>query len=229
VAEAIGGLHDIKTATSLVFRNAEAYMVQLPGETDDEKIENSPDPLKSLFKSISLLNTRLTMSSIVSNPESASFGRKRLAPIYRMFDKMCRLFEEIGAKKGIKIIMSGSSFNKVRCYDSFETLALVLIDNAVKYSLPGEPVTVKAMDSGSGVEVSIESRGPVVPEGDREKIFERGIRTTSAKEMAQGGSGLGLFIAKIVAEAHNTKIAYQAKNTSAKNNIGTNVFSFYIE
>jgi len=229
VAEAIGGLHDIKTATSLVFRNAEAYIGQLSGENDDEKIENSPDSLKSLFKSISLLNTRLTMSSIVSNPESASFGRKRLAPIYKIFDRMCRLFEEIGAKKGIHIIMGGSSFNKVKCYDSFETLALVLVDNAVKYSLPGEPVTVKAMDSGTGVEVSIESRGPVVAEGDRLKIFERGIRTIAAKEMVQGGSGLGLFIARTVAEAHNTKIIYQAKNISAKNDIGTNVFSFYIE
>lgn len=229
VVEAIASLHDIKTATNLVFRNAEALIAQVPGATDDEKIENASPSLKSLYKSVSLLNTRLNMSSFVSNPQAASFGNKRPIPVYRIMDKMARLFEETAAAKNVKIHMSGTSFNKVLCYDSFETLALVLVDNAVKYSKPAESVNIIVVDSGRGVRVGVESRGLVIPVEEREQIFERGYRTTAAKKTASSGSGLGLYIAKIIADAHDTKIQYEARNLGSKGDFGTNVFFFYME
>ena len=229
VTEAISSLHDIKTATNLVFRNAEALLSQVQGTTDEEKIENAPAPFKALYKSISLLNTRLTMSSFVSNPQSASFGNRRATPIYKIFDRMCRLFEEIAAKKNVNIFMRGSSYNLVKCYDSFETLALVLVDNAVKYSTPGESVIVRARDIKTGIEVSVESRGPVVHEGERDLIFEKGFRSANAKKMALGGAGLGLYIAKTIADAHGITIKYEARNLSTEGNVGTNVFFFYVE
>ena len=229
VVEAIASLHDIKTATNLVFRNAEALIAQVPGATDDDKIENASPSLKSLYKSVSLLNTRLNMSSFVSNPQAASFGNKRPIPVYRVMDKMCRLFEETAATKNVNIYMSGTSFNKVLCYDSFETLALVLVDNAVKYSKSGESVNVSVIDAGRGVKVSVESKGLVIPVEESEQIFERGYRTTAAKKMASSGSGLGLYIAKIIADAHNTKIEYEVRNLNSKGDFGTNVFLFYME
>jgi K+-sensing histidine kinase KdpD len=229
VTEAISSLHDIKTATNLVFRNAEAFISQVPGTTDEEKIENAPAPFKALYKSISLLNTRLTMSSFVSNPQSASFGNRRATPVYKIFDRMCRLFEEIAAKKNVNIFMKGSSYNLVKCYDSFETLALVLVDNAVKYSLTGESVIVRARDVKSGVEVSVESKGPIVHEGERNLIFEKGFRSANAKKMALGGAGLGLYIAKTIADAHGISIKYEARNPSPEGDVGTNVFFFSVE
>jgi signal transduction histidine kinase len=229
VAEAIASLHDIKTATNLVFRNAEALIQQIPGATDEERIENSSATLKSLYKSVSLLNTRLNMSSYVSNPQAASFGSKRPIPVYRVVDRICRLFDEIAAKKNVRIAMSGSSYNRVQCYDSFETLALVLVDNAVKYSLGGETVNVFVRDVGGGVEVKVESKGPVIPSGERELIFERGYRTSGATKMVSGGSGLGLYIAKNIADAHNIKVQYEVRDSNSQEDIGTNIFFFRVD
>jgi signal transduction histidine kinase len=229
VAEAIASLHDIKTATNLVFRNAEALIAQVSGETDEERIENADPSLKSLYKSVSLLNTRLNMSSIAANPQAASFGSRRPAPVYKIFDKMCRLFEEIAGKKSVRIYLYGASYNKVQCYDSFENLALVLLDNAVKYSMNSEVINVNVNDVGRGVEVRVESRGPVIPEGEREQIFEKGYRTSAAKKVASGGSGLGLYIAKNIAEAHGFKIQYEVRNPNPKGDIGTNIFYFRLD
>ena len=197
VVEAIASLHDIKTATNLVFRNAEALIAQVPGATDDEKIENASPSLKSLYKSVSLLNTRLNMSSFVSNPQAASFGNKRPIPVYRVMDKMCRLFEETAATKNVKIYMSGTSFNKVLCYDSFETLALVLVDNAVKYSKSGESVNVSVIDAGRGVKVSVESKGLVIPVEESEQILREVTEQQLPRRWRRVVQGWGYILPKL--------------------------------
>lgn len=226
VVEAISSLHDITTATNIVFRNAEALISQSPGLTDDDKIESSPPALKSLYKAVNLLKSRLTMSSFVANPEAASYGAKRSTPIYRVVDRICRLFEEFAAKKSIGIDLYGSSFNKVFCYDSFESLPLVLIDNAIKYSIKGEVVYVTVNDIREGVEVRVQSKGPIIATEDQARIFEKGYRTEIATKMSSAGSGLGLYIAKIVADAHNIKIQYETSDLNPKGDMGNNIFYF---
>jgi hypothetical protein len=89
--EAIAGLHDIKTAVSVVFRNTEAIMRNLQGYDDGEKIENADPALKGLLKSVNLLNSLLNLASIIANPDSASFGQPRRTPVYKLFRLMGRL------------------------------------------------------------------------------------------------------------------------------------------
>ena len=227
--ELVLGLHDVSTAVSLVTRNAEAIIDEYPGESDYEKIEKSPDNLKRLLKSVSLLRTHLAMSSIVANPESASFGQKHPTPIYKLFDRMIRLFEEIAAQKNIKIEIVGPSHARPNCFDSFDTLTLVLIDNAVKYSLKGHTIKVIVKDKKNGnVKVMVESYGPIVPKEQRVAIFDRGIRTDASEEFSSKGSGLGLFIARVVAEAHDFEIQYNAVEGDRSPNQGWNQFIFEI-
>jgi two-component system, OmpR family, sensor histidine kinase MprB len=71
-----------------------------------------------------------------------------------------------------------------------------LLDNAAKWSPPGEDVEV----SVSGSEVTVRDHGPGIDEADRPYVFDRFYRSTSARGMP--GSGLGLAIVKQVAEAH---------------------------
>jgi signal transduction histidine kinase len=225
--ELILGLHDVSTAVSLVTRNAEVVIDGYPGETDYEKIENSPAHIKRLLKSVSLLRTRLSMSSIVANPDSASFGEKHPIPVYKVFDRMVRLFEEIAAQKGVHIQIVGPSFAKPDCYDSFDTLALVLIDNAVKYSFGRHHIKVVVKDkSRDAVKVRVESYGPIVPRDMREQIFKRGVRTRVAEESCSKGSGLGLYIARVVASAHGFGVEYKAIEGDRSSSEGWNVFSF---
>ncbi|HEY8723307.1 MAG TPA: ATP-binding protein [Gaiellaceae bacterium] len=80
-----------------------------------------------------------------------------------------------------------------------------LIDNAVKYSPTGEPVEVRVAQSSGAVLVSVRDRGPGIEAGDQRLIFEKFGRVTAGN--SKPGSGLGLYIARSIAETHGGTIA----------------------
>ncbi|HZB22463.1 MAG TPA: ATP-binding protein [Gaiellaceae bacterium] len=75
-----------------------------------------------------------------------------------------------------------------------------LVENAVKYSPAGESVDVAAAAENGYVEVSVRDRGPGVAAEDRSLIFEKFGRAKGSKMLP--GTGLGLFIARSIVEAH---------------------------
>jgi signal transduction histidine kinase len=81
-----------------------------------------------------------------------------------------------------------------------------LVENAVKYSPAGEAVDVLATASNGRVRVSVTDRGPGISAQDHGLIFEKFGRTKSARP----GTGLGLFIARSIAEAHGGSLEVQS-------------------
>jgi signal transduction histidine kinase len=77
-----------------------------------------------------------------------------------------------------------------------------LIDNAVKYSPAGEQVRVVAYREDSRVHVEVSDRGPGVPRDQQRLIFEKFGRASTPGAPGKPGTGLGLFIARSIAEAH---------------------------
>ncbi|MBX3298312.1 MAG: DUF4118 domain-containing protein [Acidobacteria bacterium] len=91
-----------------------------------------------------------------------------------------------------------------------------LLDNAVKYSPDGTKITITARRSDNGVEVSVNDQGQGIPVEMRERVFEKFTRGASGRH---GGLGLGLAIAKGLAEGQNGSIVI----TEGDNGIGTKV------
>jgi PAS domain S-box-containing protein len=82
-----------------------------------------------------------------------------------------------------------------------------LVENAVKYSPGGGTVTVSARRLDDAVEVSVEDEGIGIPESERVRIFVKFYRAESAgRDLASGGTGLGLFIAKELLAAMHGRI-----------------------
>jgi two-component system sensor histidine kinase KdpD len=78
-----------------------------------------------------------------------------------------------------------------------------IVENAVKYSSPGEHVLVRASALGRRVELRVVDRGPGVPESDKDRIFEPFQRYGDTPR--GNGVGLGLAVARGFAEAmHGT-------------------------
>ncbi len=75
-----------------------------------------------------------------------------------------------------------------------------LIENAVKYSPSGLPVDVRAATVDGAVVVDVSDHGPGIPNEDQLLIFEKFGRARTGKLLP--GTGLGLFIARSIAEAH---------------------------
>ncbi|MHC4938272.1 MAG: sensor histidine kinase [Planctomycetota bacterium] len=90
------------------------------------------------------------------------------------------------------------SFDK----DALTQILVNLIDNAVKYG--EKEVRVEALADDGEVVLRVLDRGPGVPGGDREQIFEAFHRGRNAK--AGGGSGLGLALVEAYARAHNARV-----------------------
>lgn len=78
-----------------------------------------------------------------------------------------------------------------------------LVDNARRHTPPGGSIELDVTQMKAKAIVTVTDTGPGVPEGERERIFQRLVRLDSARDRDHGGSGLGLSIARALAHAHN--------------------------
>jgi signal transduction histidine kinase len=86
--------------------------------------------------------------------------------------------------------------------DRLQQVLTNLLDNAVKFSPAGEEVLVSAYRQDSRVRIEVVDRGPGVPPDQQRLIFEKFGRGKIAGSPGKPGTGLGLFIARSIAEAH---------------------------
>ena len=80
-----------------------------------------------------------------------------------------------------------------------------LLENAAKYAPPGTRIDIGVHRNGEMLNIDIADRGPGIPAGDEQRIFEKFFRAGSP-EHRPGGTGLGLTIAKGIVEAHGGRI-----------------------
>ena len=79
---------------------------------------------------------------------------------------------------------------------------LNLFDNAVRHGPVGEPVTVTVAAVDGWARVAVEDRGPGIPAGELEAVFERFYRVGEDRATGSGGTGLGLAISRSIVELH---------------------------
>jgi two-component system phosphate regulon sensor histidine kinase PhoR len=84
--------------------------------------------------------------------------------------------------------------------DGLDHIVQNLIDNAIKYGNDTQ-VSVRAHKLGQRVQLSVTDRGPGIPVGHEDRVFERFYRLDAGRSRDRGGSGLGLAIVKSQIEA----------------------------
>ena len=77
-----------------------------------------------------------------------------------------------------------------------------LLENAVKFTPPGSPISLSAIGNDDGVRVTVADRGPGIPKEDRTRIFEPFERN----DPTASGTGLGLAISNAIVIAHGGRI-----------------------
>ncbi len=92
-------------------------------------------------------------------------------------------------------------------------LLLILLDNAIKYTPSGGSVTVEVGMDGEHPVVTIRDTGPGIPPSDLDHVFERfyrGDQTRHRQPTDESGAGLGLSIARWIADTHGATLTLES-------------------
>ena len=81
-----------------------------------------------------------------------------------------------------------------------------LMENACKYSSPGSEVVLKAQVSDKELVLSVSDQGDSIPVEEKQRIFEKFYRIGEEKTRKTKGSGLGLYITKLIVKWHGGEI-----------------------
>jgi heavy metal sensor kinase len=136
----------------------------------------------------------------------------RRGPLYldELVAECTRAVRSLAERRGIHLV---TTFEGESPYSGDEALlhraVLNLLDNAIKHSPSGATVTLRLDRRGAWYRIEVADTGPGVPAELRARIFERFVRADAARSHADGftsGAGLGLSIARWIAEAHEGEL-----------------------
>ncbi len=127
---------------------------------------------------------------------------------------LCRraasLFAKAAAEKDIRLSVETDGGVPPRVRGDYLRLGQVLhnlLANALRYTPRGGRIRVTAGGEGRTAVLTVEDSGPGIPEGERDRIFERFYRLDRSRSSGEGGRGLGLAIAREIVTAHGGSLA----------------------
>jgi heavy metal sensor kinase len=94
---------------------------------------------------------------------------------------------------------------------AIDRLLLILLDNAVKYTPEGGFCQIELLAAPEEIQILIRDSGIGIAQHELSLIFERSYRTDSARSRETGGAGLGLAIARWIAEMHGGTITAESQ------------------
>lgn len=134
--------------------------------------------------------------------------------LFRLLINLADDFQPLGWDKEIQIsVKNGTSFESSPPILAIKPLIgqvfSNIIENAVKYSERRTEIIIDGAHHAESdmVSVTIRNRGIPLRAEDTNRIFERGFRTTEAKNRYPAGTGFGLYIAKRITELHEGAIS----------------------
>lgn len=104
-------------------------------------------------------------------------------------------------------------------------LVSILLDNAVKYAAVGSPIRISLETVKHGILIRTENGCDNLTESDLDKLFDRFYRADKSRSAAGSGFGIGLSIARGIAEAHKGHMEVHLKKGEGENAPDTVVFT----
>jgi heavy metal sensor kinase len=143
----------------------------------------------------------------------ADAGGYPLRPVDLYIDdvvRQCRrAVDVLASERGITVTSTGPSDIPVRGDEELlHRLVVNLLQNAVQHTRKGGTVSIDVSPNGSRVYVRVKDNGEGIPEADRDRIFDRFVQLDPSRRAE--GTGLGLTIAKWIAEAHDGSLSLEA-------------------
>ncbi len=145
----------------------------------------------------------------LSKVESHSLSLKRSpTDIRELLSRVVGTFEPVAREKAVSLEASLPTSEVWVDVDAMrlEQVLNNLVENALKFTPEAGRVAIQIADRVEEIEVAVSDTGRGVPEGEREKIFERFNQVEREEGAGAKGTGLGLAIAKQLVEMHGGRI-----------------------
>ncbi len=115
--------------------------------------------------------------------------------VNRRAEQTCRMLAPLALEAGVTLETDLGERCVAACDpEDVSQIFRNLLENAIKYNIPGGRVKVITRLTEDGVQMKVSDTGLGIPQEDRERIFQRFYRVDKARSRAAGGTGLGLSI-----------------------------------
>jgi heavy metal sensor kinase len=206
--------HELRTPVSVI-QTATEVTLERPGREDWEYRE-----ALTIVNEQSAHLSRMVEAMFVLARADAGGYRLTRRPLYldELVAECVRAVSVIAAAREIELATILQPDVSLNADDGLlRQLVTNLLDNAVQYSKVGGSVTIAVTADATVATVTVSDTGPGIAAADRERIFERFVRLEPARA-ATSGAGLGLSIARWIAEQHGGTL------TLDQNDLGGSLF-----
>ncbi|MDD1636170.1 MAG: DUF4118 domain-containing protein, partial [Methylococcaceae bacterium] len=209
--------HDLRTPLATIVGSASALVEEDSTLKAENKLELSRAIYDEAQRMSTLVNNILDMARLDAGAVELN---KQWVPLEEVIGAVLTLLQKRLEGRLVTVkLPSGIPMIYVDAV-MIEQVLINLLENVLRYTPERSPVEIKAEASSFAVEISVADRGPGIPKGSENKLFEKFYRVQ--REAAQSGVGLGLTICRAIIEAHGGSIQAQNRPT------GGAVFSFMI-
>lgn len=189
--------HELKTPITVIATSLKVLEMEVGRQKWIDKARGQTEKLTSL------VNSLVTLSRM---DEEESPLKKEPFPISDAVWETAESFTELAASAGHPLTVQVTE-GLVCCGDEYAVrqLTSILLDNAVKYAAPDSPITLTLEKSRRGVVLRTTNRCEDAAHIDTAKLFDRFYRADPSR--TAGGFGIGLSIARSIAEGHRGSIS----------------------
>ncbi len=195
--------HELKTPLTTIYGTSEilAEGIVKPGD--------APKFLKSIHDEAGRLIELVNNIIKLSQTDGTYFNeQKSSVDLLVLADTIVKRLEASAEPKGISLNLTGCSTTVLGVYEILEEMIYNLVDNAIKYNVPGGKVDIEISDSPQCIKVS--DTGIGIPPQYTGRVFERFFRVDKSHSKTVGGTGLGLSIVKHAASFHNANVSVES-------------------
>lgn len=207
--------HELRTPLAVIQLNLDVVLGHASESVSDnfEWLNNAKSESRRLVK---LTENLLTLARADSNETVLAHEPVSL---FDVAAKVIDSFQPYAAAKELMLTLEpeerseGSEKERFSVWgdpDRLYQLAFILVDNAIKYTPAGGSIRVALGQHRQSVRLMVQDTGIGIPKEDLGRIFDRFYRGDPARERAHPGVGLGLSIAKWIAEKHGGRIHVQS-------------------
>jgi len=201
--------HELKTPIT-VLKSTLQWALQKP-RTADEYRNELQNALEDAARLESLTHSMLRLA----RAEQIQAGQRLDLPVVDLAascETSAERWRPLAEAKSVRVELESEGSPQVKGDpDDLETIWNNLLDNAIRYSPPGGEVRLSISRDNGKARIEVRDQGPGIREQDLQNIFDRFHRSDISRARETGGYGLGLAIAKAMAEAYGGSIAAETR------------------